>query len=46
MSTGPSPFGFGKGPKYDVQQFNLARTNSPAFMRDMITMFINKEILH
>ena len=33
MSTGPSPFGFGKGPKYDVQQFNLARTNSPAFMK-------------
>ena len=32
MSTGPSPFGFGKGPKYDATQFNLARTNSPAFM--------------
>ena len=33
MSTGPSPFGFGKGPKYDATQFNLARTNSPAFMQ-------------
>lgn len=32
MSTGPSPFGFGKGPKYDATQFNLARTNNPAFM--------------
>ena len=33
MSTRPGLFGFGKGPKYDVQQFNLARTNSPAFMK-------------
>ena len=33
MSTGPSPFGFGKGPKYDATQFNLARTNNPAFMQ-------------